>query len=248
MLDVNVRKALVLATDREKIVQDLLGGLTEVANSYWASTPPFGNEDLALEPYDPEEAQRLLDEAGWVDSNGDGTRDKDGTELVLRYIANQRQLRKDVQAVVQQMWAQVGIGTELVNYGDDYFNGFADGGPQATGQYDIAEYSDAPDFPDPNEGKYLCSAIPSQDNPEGDNWQGYCNEELDTLFEQQNTETNPDARKEIFSQIQQIMHDEVVWIGLWRDPDLWSVSSRLQGVRLSGATPFWNAHEWTISE
>ena len=82
-------------------------------------------------PYDPDEANRLLDEAGWVDSNGDGTRDKDGTELVLRYIANQRQLRKDVQAVVQQMWAQVGIGAELVNYGDDFFNGYADGGPQA---------------------------------------------------------------------------------------------------------------------
>ena len=36
------------------------------------------------------------------DSNGDGTRDKDGKELVLRFIASQRQIRKDVQAVVQQ--------------------------------------------------------------------------------------------------------------------------------------------------
>jgi hypothetical protein len=35
---------------------------------------------------------------------------------------------------------------------------------------------------------------------------------------------------------------------LWKDPDLWSVSNRLQNVKFSGATPFWNAHEWTISE
>jgi hypothetical protein len=36
-------------------------------------------------------------------------------------------------------WAQVGIGTELVNYGDDFFNGYA--GAFATGNYDIAEWS-----------------------------------------------------------------------------------------------------------
>jgi peptide/nickel transport system substrate-binding protein len=248
MLDVNVRKAIVLATDREKILKDLLGGLTTVPATYWASTPPF--EDPSIKPlaYDPEEAKRLLDEAGWKDSNGDGTRDKDGKELVLRYIANQRQLRKDVQAVVQQMWAQVGIGSELVNYGDDYFNGYADGGPQATGKYDIAEYSDIASYPDPDASKFLCTEVVGPDHPDGANWQGYCNEDLDKLFDQQATETDPEARKQIFYQIEKIMDDEVVWVGLWKDPDLWSVNNRLQNVKLSGATPFWNAHEWTISE
>ncbi len=75
--------------------------------------------------------RQLLDEAGWVDSNGDGTRDKDGVELVLRYITNQRELRKSVQAVVQQQWQQVGIGAELVNYSSDIFwNRYNDGGPR----------------------------------------------------------------------------------------------------------------------
>jgi len=249
MLDVNVRKAIVLATDRAKIVQDLLGGLTEVPVTFWDSTPPFGNPDLEPYPYDADEAQRLLEEAGWTDSNGDGTRDKGGTELVLRYIANQRQLRKDVQAVVQQMWAQAGIGVELVNYGDDYFNGYADGGPQATGQYDIAEYSSVGSFPDPEASvNWLCSEVVGADNPDGGNWQGYCNPELDELFTQQATTTDPEARKQLYYQIGQMMHDEVVWVGLWKDPDLWSSSNRLQGVRFSGATPFWNSHEWTISE
>jgi len=249
MSDVNVRKAIVLATDREKIVQDLLGGLTEVPATFWASTPPYEDPGLTALAYDAEEAKRLLDEAGWVDSNGDGTRDKEGTELVLRYIANQRQLRKDVQAVVQQMWAQVGIGTELVNYGDDYFNGYADGGPQATGQYEIAEYSSAPSFPDPDASvNWLCSEVVGSDNPDGGNWQGYCNEELDKLFDQQAITTDPEARKQLYFQIEKIMTDDVVWVGMWKDPDLWSVSNRLQNVRFSGATPFWNAHEWIIGE
>lgn len=249
MLDVNVRKAIVLATDREKITKDLLGGLTVPAVTFWDSTPPYGNPNITPYSYDPEEAKRLLDEAGWVDSNGDGTRDKDGKELVLRYIANQRQLRKDVQAVVQQMWAQVGIGAELVNYGDDYFNSYADGGPQATGQYDIAEYSNAGSFPDPEAStNWLCSQVVGPDNPDGGNWQGYCNPELDKLFDEQAVTTDPEARKELYYQIGQIMNDDVVWVGLWKDPDLWSVSNRLQNVRFSGATPFWNANEWTISE
>jgi peptide/nickel transport system substrate-binding protein len=248
MLDVRVRKAIVLATDREKITTDLLGGLTAPPATFWDSTPPYGNPDLKPYPYDPEEAKRLLDEAGWVDSNGDGTRDKDGTELVLRYIANQRQLRKDVQAVVQQMWAEVGIGAELVNYGDDYFNGYADGGPQPTGQYEIAEYSSAGSFPDPEASiNWLCSEVVGPDNPEGSNWQGYCNADLDALFEQQATTTDPEARKQLYYQIGQMMYDDVVWVGLWKDPDLWALSNRLQGVKFSGATPFWNAHEWFIS-
>ena len=249
MLDVNVRKAIVHATDREKIVQDLLGGLTEVPITFWDSTPPFGNPNLTPYAYDPDEANRLLDEAGWVDSNGDGTRDKDGDELVLRYISNQRQLRKDVQAVVQQMWAQVGIGAELVNYGDDYFNGYADGGPQATGNYDIATYSSTGSYPDPEVSyNWLCSEVVGAENPDGGNWQGYCNEELDVLLDQQATETDPAARRELYYQIGEIMHNDVVWVGMWKDPDCWALSNRLQNVRFSGATPFWNAHEWTISE
>ena len=247
MLDVRVRQAIVLATDREKITHDLLGGLTVPPATFWDSTPPYSDPNLKPYPYDPEEAKRLLDEAGWVDSNGDGTRDKDGTELVLRYIANQRQLRKDVQAVVQQMWAQVGIGAELVNYGDDYFNGYADGGPQATGQYDIAEYSSVGSFPDPEASvNWLCSEVVGPDNPEGGNWQGYCNPDLDALFQQQATMTDPEARTQLYYQIGKIMYDDVVWVGIWKDPDLWSVSNRLQGVRFSGATPFWNAHEWFL--
>jgi peptide/nickel transport system substrate-binding protein len=94
----------------------------------------------------------------------------------------------------------------------------------------------------------LCSEVVGADNPDGGNWQGYCNADLDALFDQQATETDPEARKQLYYQIGQIMYDDVVWVGMWKDPDLWSLSNRLQGVRFSGATPFWNAHEWTISE
>ena len=251
MLDVNVRKAIALATDRFSIVKDLLDDTVNPVNvTFWDATEPYNNPDLKAYPYDPEEAKRLLDEAGWKDSNGDGTRDKDGVELVLRYITNDRDLRKNVQAVVEQQWSQVGIGAELVNYSSDVFwNGYNDSGPQAQGMYDIAEYSSNPAFPDPEaSSNWLCSEISSADNPDGANWEGVCDDELEALLTTQASTLDTQARIDLYHQISQIMYDKVYYIGIWKDPDLWSINSRLQNVKLSGAAPFWNAHEWSVSE
>jgi peptide/nickel transport system substrate-binding protein len=113
-------------------------------------TEPYGNPASSLIRTIPRKPARLLDEAGWVDSNGDGTRDKDGVELVLRYITNDRELRKNVQAVVQQQWSLVGIGAELQNHSSDvYWNSYNDNGPQAQGLYDIAQYSSVGSSPIP---------------------------------------------------------------------------------------------------
>jgi peptide/nickel transport system substrate-binding protein len=251
MQDVNVRKAIALSVDRNTIVKDLLmADINPVNVTFWDMTPPYQTDTLKAYLYDPEEAKNLLDEAGWVDSNGDGIRDKDGVELVIRFITNQRELRKNVQAVVEQQWKQVGIGTELVNYSSDVFwNGFNDGGPQAQGLYEVAEYSSVQNaFPDPDTDVFTCDQIVNADNPDGSNDQGYCNPELDALFKQQAVEMDPAKRKELFNQIEQIMYDDYIYIGMWKDPDLWSVNSRLQGVRFSGVYPFWNAYEWEIVE
>ncbi len=250
MLDVNVRKAIALATDRFTIVKDLLKEDVNPVNvTFWDATEPYNNTDLKPYPYDPEEAKRLLDAAGWKDSNGDGTRDKDGKELVLRYITNDRELRKNVQAVVQQQWSLVGIGAELQNYSSDVFwNGYNDNGPQAQGAYDIAEYSSNPAFPDPEaSGNWLCDQISSADNPDGSNWQGVCMDELDALLKKQSATLDTQARIDLYHQISKLMYDQVLYIGIWKDPDLWSINNHLQNVKLSGAAPFWNASEWTAA-
>jgi peptide/nickel transport system substrate-binding protein len=250
MLDVNVRKALALATDRFKIVKDLLvADINPVNVSFWDTTPPYQNDTLEPYPFDPEQAKQLLDAAGWKDSNGDGIRDKDGVELIVRYATNQRELRKNIQAVVEQQWKDVGIGAELANYSSDIFwNGYNDGGPQALGTYDIAEFSSSVNgFPDPDTNGFTCAQIVNADNPDGSNTQGYCNPELDKLFAAQAIEVDPAKRKEQFNQIEKMMYDDYIYIGMWKDPDLWSINSRLQNVKLSGVYPFWNAYEWAIA-
>jgi len=256
MLDVNVRKAIALASDRFSIVKDLLVDTINPVNvTYWDMTPPYQTDTLQPYPYDPEQAKQLLDAAGWTDSDGNGIRDKmiDGkkVDLIVRYITNTRELRKNIQAVVQQQWTEVGIGAELVNYSSDvYWNGYNDGGPQAQGLYDIAEYSSVQNaYPDPDASNgWVCDQIASAEKPDGANWQGYCNTKIDELMAKQAVTLDPAARKELYNQIEQILYDDYVYIGMWKDPDLWSVSARLKNVKFSGVFTFWNAYEWEITQ
>jgi ABC-type transport system substrate-binding protein len=127
------------------------------------------------------------------------------------------------------------------------WNSFGDGGPIALGEYDIAEWSDTPDdYPDPNTAEWLCNEIPSDDFPAGGNWQGVCFEDLDALFAQQAVTADPAARQQMLFEIQRIMHEQVFWMGVRTDTDMWSVNTRLKNVHLSGPDPFWNCFEWDV--
>lgn len=244
--DLRVRQALAYGFDRWQITEDLLLGLSAPPTSPW-DLSPYASPDVEPVPYDPARAAELLDEAGWV-MGADGIREKDGEKLILRYVTNMRQLRLDTQVVVQDMFRDLGVGFELINHPSDiFFGSYADGGVIATGQYDIAEWSSQPEgYPDPDSNRFLCAQIPSDENPVGNNLSFYCNEELDALFQQQATIVDTAARIPIFAEIQRLLLDDMVWLGVWQDNDLWTVSNRLDNVRLSGADPFWNISEWTI--
>ncbi|MGB9639702.1 MAG: ABC transporter substrate-binding protein, partial [Anaerolineales bacterium] len=248
MLDVRVRQAIAMGIDRESIVKNLLLGKTGVPASYWDALPFYNTPPVQNYPYDPEAAKKLLDEAGWVDSNGDGVRDKDGKELVLRYGTTIREIRQDTQAVVQQDLQKVGIKTELLSYDSDvFFASYDKQGPAATGQLDIMEWSDTTNFPDPDYYYWYCNEIPSDENPQGANWQYLCDEELDGLFKLQTTQVNPEERQKTFQKINQIFHDKVYWLGLWQDPDMWALGKRLSNYKISGVTPFFNITEWEFN-
>ncbi len=243
--DERVRQAIAMGFDRFGLVQDLLLGLTEPAATYWDNTP-YAAPELEPWPYDPVRAAELLDDAGWIDTNGDGTRDKDGVELVLTYGTTTREIRQDTQAVAQQQLAEIGVGLELLNFDSDLF--FAVDGPAATGELDIMEWSDTTDFPDPNITYWLISEIPTEDYPVGLNWQKVYDEELDALFRAQATQVDPDERQATFHEISRQVFEKVYWLGIWQDPDLFGVSERLTGVKLSGVTPFFNIAEWDMAD
>ncbi len=249
LLDVNVRKAIALAIDPSGINRDLHYGLTKTPASFWDALPYYNNPPLTPYPYDPNEAKRLLDQAGWVDSNGNGIRDKDGVELELDHATTIRKDRQDVQAVMQQQLAAVGIKLNIASVDDTLFFGtYADGGPAAKGEYDIMEWSDGPLFPDPDLYYWLCSEIPSDDYPTGENWFYLCDQELDRLITLQSTQVDVVERQKTISQINQLFYDKVYIIGLWQDPDVYAVGPRLKNVKFSGVTMFFNIADWELTK
>jgi peptide/nickel transport system substrate-binding protein len=250
MLDVNVRKAIAMALNRDAFNKDVNLGVVKTPASFWDALPFYNDPAPEPYPYDPEGAKALLDAAGWVDSNGDGTRDKDGVEFVIQHGTTTREVRQEFQAVAQQQLAEVGIKLEISNYDSDLFFGtYADNAPVYTGELDMQEWSDSPSgFPDPDIYYWLCSEIPSPDSPSGTNSFFLCDEELDALIQLQATQLDAAERQQTISQINQIFFDKVYWLGLWQDPDVWAVGTRLTGVKFSGVTPFYNITEWDITQ
>jgi peptide/nickel transport system substrate-binding protein len=247
LLDVNVRKAIALAINRDSINTDLHFGLTKTPASFWDALPYYNNPPLQPYPFDPAEANRLLDTAGWIDSNGNGIRDKDGVELEISHATTIREDRQDVQAVMQQNLADVGIKLN-VNPVDDtlFFASYGENGPAARGEYDIQEWSDGPLFPDPDIYYWLCDQIPTDANPTGENWFYICDQELDQLIKDQSTQVDPVVRRDTISKINQLFFDKVYIIGMWQDPDVYAVGPHLQNVKFSGVTMFYNIAEWDL--
>jgi peptide/nickel transport system substrate-binding protein len=246
--DQKVRQALAFGFNREKLVQDLLLGRTNVASTDWDNSP-WVDPSIKPYPYDPEKAKALLAEAGWEDTNGDGTVDKDGVELVLKYGTTNREVRQDTQAVVQQDLAAIGIKVELLSYDSDiFFSSYAEDGPSANFSLDIIQYSDSPAFPDPDTSAFRCSEIPSDENPAGVNASGLCDETLEALFAKQEVQVDFIERQQTLYEITRYIYDQAYWVGLWQDPDLFGFSKRMINVKVSGATPFFNVAEWDMSE
>jgi peptide/nickel transport system substrate-binding protein len=246
--DVRVRQALAYAFNRAKLVQDLLLGRTEVAATLWDNSP-WVDPTIQPYPYDLEKAKALLAEAGWVDTNGDGCVDKAGVELMLKYGTTNREVRQNTQAVAQQDLALAGICVDLQSYESDiFFNSYADDGPSSNFSLDIIEYSDSPNFPDPDKSTFRCAEIPSSESPAGVNTLGLCDPKLEELFKTQETQVDFAARQQTFYQITRYIFDQAYWIGMWQDPDIFGFSDRMINVKMSGATAFFNVAEWDVTK
>lgn len=84
--DAAVRKAIAMGIDKEGFVNTLLEGNGYAAVGTYPDSFSFGGDAVTAEAYDPEGAKKVLEEAGWTDSDGDGIREKAGQELKIRWL------------------------------------------------------------------------------------------------------------------------------------------------------------------
>ena len=108
------------------------------------------------------------------------------------------------------------------------------------------EYSTVTQYPDPETSEWGCDQIPTNEAPDGSNWQAVCNPDLEALFAKERSQVDAAAREATFHEISKLIFDQAYWIGIYWDPDIWAINSRLTNVKVSGATAFYNIMEWDI--
>jgi peptide/nickel transport system substrate-binding protein len=114
--DVRVRQAMVMCTDRQSMVDNILYGHSEIVHSYVPNGHPLHPEDLIEWPYDEVAANQLLDEAGFLDANGDGIREDPITGTPFRVTLDSaagHDLNLQVGGIFRKNLLDCGIQIEL---------------------------------------------------------------------------------------------------------------------------------------
>ena len=118
--DPAVRQAVSMGIDKENFVAKLLDGNGFPANGVFPAGPAFGGDKVKAEKFDLEGAKQVLEAAGWVDTDGDGIREKNGQKLILKWLTYpSRQelplLAESAQATLKDIGMQVEVNCTADN-------------------------------------------------------------------------------------------------------------------------------------
>lgn len=185
--DVRLRQAIAMCMNRQKMVDDALLGLSSVPDTYLPSQHPLYNKDVAKYSFDPEKAGVLLDQIGWLDSDGNSatprtaagvTGVKDGTPLMVNSMMIYTELRQKAVGILGNSLLECGIGY-VATYGDNsMFVPNVDG--LLFGRlFEVAEFGWMPGV-EPSCDLYTTLEIPTVENGyAGSNPTGFSNSEYD---------------------------------------------------------------------
>jgi peptide/nickel transport system substrate-binding protein len=236
LADKRVRQAMWYAMDNETIGKELYHGLRFPATS--VIIPVFASfHDATLETpsYDPEKAKALLDEAGFVDTNGDGFReDANGNEFVLNFASmSGGETAEPIAQFYMQNWADVGIKVQLLDGRLHEFNSFYDMVKADDPKIDIfqAAWGVGSD-PDPSGIHGRTAAF---------NYSRWTNEKNDELLAAGVSEKAFDSeyRKDIYNQWQALMAEEVPLAPTVYRYTLRGVNKRVVNYSIDPATELW---------
>ena len=148
LADPDVRRALIFATDRDRMLQSVFAGAAKVPpapiSKLWAS---LWFPDLPVPPYDTAQASRLLEQRGWRDTDGDGIRDRNRQKLAVHIaVPTSSAVRMQYATLLQEQLRLVGVEVAI-----DAMDVAALGERTRAGQYDAALLSWVTD-PSPSSG------------------------------------------------------------------------------------------------
>ena len=195
-----LRQAILMAIDYKTIcASNTIGNLYTPGFSVLPSTLAYGYDKLT----NPREtnmdaAKKLLDDAGIVDTDGDGIRELDGQNINLTYVSYENRMLNDFSDAHTLYLTELGIGV-TAKYGssDDQWNSLV------AGEYDLNNNNwTTVGNGDPTE--YMANWY----SKSGADYCNYVSDEYDALYEQLLEETDSAKRADIIQQLQQILVDD----------------------------------------
>jgi peptide/nickel transport system substrate-binding protein len=219
-----VRQALHYGLNRQRLVDEVLAGQGIVAHS------PMPPENWAYHPgvqrytYDRERASQLLDEAGWVDTNGDGVRDNDGHSLRFLLYTNDDPVRVAISERIAADWRAIGVDAQPVpvtfaGLVSDFLN------PR---RFDAALIGwELTGDPDPYPLWHSTQASGG-----GQNYTGWSHEEADEIMEEARAIVDETARRNLYIRFQDIFAEETPAILLYYPVYTYGVRDRVHNVQI----------------
>ena len=222
--DPQVRQALYYGLDRERLIEEVVAGQGIVAHSLLLPENWAYNDQVRRYEYDPVLAGQLLDQAGWIDSDGDGIRDKDGQPMQFLLHANDDATDAALIQRIAQDWQQLGI--QVVAAPMPFATLVGDLLTPRRFEAALIGWELTGD-PDPYPLWHS-----TQTEGGGQNYGGWENEEADGLLEQGRAIVDMEERRALYARFQEIFAEEVPALLLYYPVYTYGVSERVHDVQI----------------
>lgn len=239
--DKRVRQAIAHAIDKDEIVDVVLFGLGSPATGPYVPDTWAYNPNVKKYEYDIEKAKKLLKEAGWEDTDGDGIVDKDSQPFEFTILTNmENSLRKNTATIIQWQLSKIGIkiNIRLLEW-STFINEFID--KRRFGVVILGWSLDR----DPDQYIIWHS---SKTREKEFNFISYSNPEVDELLEKGRRTFDTEERKRAYYRIQEILADELPYIFLYVPDATPMVHARFKGIKPSPIGIGYNLNKWYVPE
>jgi len=248
--DQAVRRALSLAIDRQILVDAGYGAAGQATCNVLPAPAAYASTaNDACKTQDIAAANKLLDDAGWA-RGSDGVRAKDGVRLSILYQTSTNSVRQGTQALIKQMWGEIGVETELKNISASVFFGGDQSSPDTFQKFfsDIEMYTNGFAGTDPEAymGRWICKEAPSPDNQWiASNMGRYCNPVYDAISTGLAVEGDINRRSVIVKFLNDLLVSDGAMIPLIHRGGVSAHSVKLGGVQMNAwDSELWNVQDW----
>lgn len=219
--DKRVRRAMTYLVNRKLILEKIMYGLgAVVTNPFYINSPEY-DKDIKPIPYDPEEAKKLLAEAGWIDHDGDGIRDKGGVKFSFEFLVpNESEMGEKIATILKEELDKIGIQMQIRKTEWAVFT-------SRLNERNFDAVTLAWSMGVESDPYQIWSSTQAE---KGSNFVGFKNAEADKLIEEARKEFDKKKRIALYRKFSEIVHDEQPYTFLFCRKSTVAVDRRFSNV------------------